>query len=386
MQRLLTKILIIVFLSGAIFWMTFVISTTLLPKGNPIASFITSALGLPEDFQAKPKIVTGQPRTFDDYMYSDYFYNFYALSSFVLITGLFTLTKSRNIIEKYMLIQAYALPRERDYWGRITDKKHMAVPFATVRLLRIKDDQEEFIAQTVADLDGRYRMYVSENMNYDNLYIEIKSAGFETHKQKLRKIFIENDKQIRVPVILNKINEDPDTNLLRLYIARHRSRILQILGLYIFFLSMTTFFHAIYSTIYHFNFVSIGDLIFYGFAAPWNVFVLLERRKFNPGQFIDTVSKKPIANVNVKVYLKNSKVITLLSDEDGIIKFDEEPGKYKIKAEKPGFKAEETNNLEVEFNKEGYLTKHIYLKPVDASYSNLKPELRFQNPFGNRDS
>ena len=124
-------------------------------------------------------------------------------------------------------------------------------------------------------------------------------------------------------------------------------------------------------------------MIFYGFAAPWNVFVLLERRKFNPGQFIDTISKKPVANVNVKVFLPDAKVITLLSDEDGIVKFDHEPGKYNIKAYKPGFEGESTSNIPVEFNNEGYLVKNIYLKPVGSTAS-INSNLKFENPFGNR--
>lgn len=379
MWKILIRILIPIYLIGAISWMAIVISTTIIPT-NPLGPVISSVFGVDENFVAKPKVVT-ELKTFDDYMYSDYFYNFLAFSSAIVISGLFTLTKGRNLIEKYILLQAYALPRERDYWGKILDSStHSPVPFAAIRILLITDNTEKFITESVSDLDGRYRLFLDNNS--EQYTLEVRAPGYVTYRGEIKQSIIEGNNAVRINIMLERENIENKLSPIRQFYINHKSKILAILIRYIYFLSIVTFLHAVYSIIFHFNIVSIADMLFYGFSAPWNTFVLWERRKFNPGRFINFRTKQPIANVNVQVFLPGDRTLSLLSDSNGIIKLDVEEGDYKIKVFKPGFiiKDHDDHFITVNVVKDGYMKNNIYLQALNQN--STRDTSLLQSPFG----
>jgi hypothetical protein len=160
--------------------------------------------------------------------------------------------------------------------------------------------------------------------------------------------------------------------------------VLSLLIAYIFFLSTVTFLHAVYSLVFHPNFMSVGDFIFYGFAFPWNVFVVLQRRRFNPGKILNNKTKQVVPNVSFQLFLPNNKMLSILSDENGIIKFDVDPGSYDAKVFKPGYVIRDGNQtIEVDINNEGYLRDNIYLVPLTESVSLPIDSGTLQNPFGN---
>lgn len=379
----LQTIFVAIFIAGAIFWMTLVVTTSFIPANqNPFMPLFQTILGVGPDFQAKPKIVTNV-ETFDDLLYSSTWYNFYALGSLIVITGLFTLTRGRNLIEKYIMLQAYALPRQRDRWGTVVDRKTRApIAFAIVRVFRADSGgRKEFLTQTVADLDGKYRLYLNSRTT-ENFVLEVTSPGYKTYTQKLGLSVLTAANEIRVNVILEKEADNVYINPVRAFFIANRSWFMWFLTSLILLLSLTTFLHAIYSIIFHFNFVSTGNLIFYGFALPWNVFVLWERRKFNPGKMINTQTNVPVAGATMQVFLPNGNKISLLSDTQGIVKFDLEAGEYKAQVYKAGFvlDGKPDNSITIRVNSDGFLVRNILLTPTGQPTGTGSDTLA--NPFG----
>src|SRR5690606_2240163 len=129
---------------------------------NPILSYISKLTQIPEtDLILKPFIGDGV-NNFDTFMYGSVVYSTLAVLSVTsIIFGFFVLGKGRAWFEKLLLLQAFAIPRERINWGKVydgfTDKP---LAFATLRIIQKKDAKEVVVVSTVSDLDGRYRMYV----------------------------------------------------------------------------------------------------------------------------------------------------------------------------------------------------------------------------------
>ncbi|MBL8014692.1 MAG: carboxypeptidase regulatory-like domain-containing protein [Candidatus Doudnabacteria bacterium] len=381
MKEKLQKAFVALFIVGAIFWMLLVITTSFIPKDqNPLMPLFMAVLGVDEDFQAKPKIVT-EVKTFDDLLYSQTWYNFYAVGSFIVITGLFTLTKGRNLVEKYMMLQAYALPRQRDHWGTVVDRKtRVPVAFASIRILKQDTGNATYVAQSVADLDGKYRLYLASR---DGEYIlEVTAPSYKPYRQKLESTFVDGTKAVRVNIFLEKELDDLKVSTLRQVLVNNQPLLLKFLTALIFSLSLTTFLHAVYSIIMHFGFVSVGNMIFYGFALPWNIFVIWERRKFNPGKVLNTLDNKPIAGVSLQIFLPNGNMLSLLSDKEGIVKLDVEPGEYQMRVTKAGFllDGKPDATLTVSVNRDGYLRKNVYMKPTGEQLADSSSALA--NPFG----
>lgn len=382
MKKFLFQIFLFIFLVGAIIWMFLVISTTLFPTPNPVSQLVTSLLNLPSDFVAKPVIVKNEG-TLDDFLFGSGFYNFYGFATIIVITGLFTITKGRNLIEKYMLLQAYALPKQRDYWGKIIDHTtHKPVPFAAIQIYKLDNKGNKiFTGQTVADTDGRYRMYIMKSD--DEYFIEVRASGYEAYKEKVRTTLIDGENIIRTNIFLQKESSEFKINPVRKFYLDHRAQILRLLTAFIFAMSILTCLHGLYGLIFHFNMVSVGNFIFYGFAAPWNIYVIWERNRFNPGRVLESVSRKPIANVTVHVFINTSKIISVLSDAQGVVKLNVEAGDYKIKLFKTGFILEDNvaSTLNVLVNNEGFLKEDIYLIALKDPNSQAQ-DLNLLNPFG----
>jgi len=120
-------------------------------------------------------------------------------------------------------------------------------------------------------------------------------------------------------------------------------------------------------------------MIFYGFAFPWNIFVLYERKNFSAGRILDFETKNPIAKVSLQIFSKETKPVTSISDQNGQIRFDVKPGRYNFKIVSSGvtFK-EDVLALPVEINNDGYLEKNLYLKLRDE---NTQDSSNLTNPF-----
>ena len=160
MKKIFIQIFTIIFLIGAIIWMLTVISTTVLPSDNALKSIITSIFGLSRDFVARPTVVPKGDTSFEGWLYNGFLESFFTLATLIVIAGLFTVTKGRNIVEKYILLQAYALPRQRNHWGEIQDSKtRKGIAFAIIRLYKkTENNEKQFVTQSISDLDGRYRL------------------------------------------------------------------------------------------------------------------------------------------------------------------------------------------------------------------------------------
>jgi hypothetical protein len=379
MKKILTQIGITIFLIGAIYWMVLVISTTILPRGNPIAAVANSIIGQPADFIAKPKVVE-KVVTLDDWLESDAITTIFSGATIVVITGLFTLTRGRNVIEKYMLLQAYALPRQRDHWGKVLDSEtQLPISFAAVRLLKAGDQGDQNVMQTVADLDGRYRMYHPQEPGI--YFIEAQSSGYKLFRQKVVSTLIEGKDAIRINAYLEKENANPARKSLRyqLFVTR-RTQLLRILTGFIVVISLSTFTLGLYSLIFHFNFISVGNFIFYGFAFPWNMFVLWERRGIKAGRVVNARTDSEMPNVGMRLSLADGKAVSLFTDRNGMVKFDVEPGEYELHVIKSGYRVKNNlaNALKVTITSDGYLENDIYMAPIAGE---VEESSALPNPF-----
>lgn len=381
MRKWLVKILVTLFLIGMFTWLGLILSTQFLPAGNPVSNFITSALGLPSDFSSIPKPKSAAS-SFDDIIYTDAFYNMYAISTSVILIAVFTLARGRNFVEKVILLQAYALPREREYWGKITDAfTHKPVQFATVRILKVQDGKEIFIEQTVTDLDGRYRLYIA---NPSGVYlIEVLSSGYATLKERIQTTLIQGKFVVRMNLVLQPVDGITVANPVQAFLFKHRSQILFAVTLYVLGLSLLVTSTAIYSLVAYPGISSYGNMMFYGWPAFWNFFVLLERRKFNPGRILNTRTKEPIAGATIQILLPTGEARSILSDTNGIIKVDADDGIYPGKVFKEGYALKENvlGQLPIEITPEGFIKQDIYLTQFGHELPNGGTELLFQNPF-----
>lgn len=376
MQKMLINTLLVIYLIGVGYWMLFVTLTAAYPD-NPFIPIYTEITGIDPDFIAKP-YVPKEIKTFNDFLYSDYFYKFISIAALTsVVPGIFILGKKRNIFERVILLQAFALPRQRDYWGRVIDKNsNEPIAFSVVRIVKIDENNESLISESIADLDGRYRMYLPK---FDDTYhIEVKSTGYKTYRAKIKDEYIGANNEVKTNIFLERENEyiSPFKKIYRKYIGN----LFNILMLFTLVISLITFLHSLYGILVHFNLISLGNFFFYGFAAPWNIFVLTERLRLRPGKIKNIRDYVPIPNVNLILYKDAQRIDSSLSDENGIVKINVKEGTYLAKVIKPGYlvKYEENDMLEIEVTKDGYLKNNIYMIPVIEGYSQTP---KIINPF-----
>lgn len=85
-------------------------------------------------------------------------------------------------------------------------------------------------------------------------------------------------------------------------------------------------------------------------------------------------------NVGMRLTLADGRAISLFTDSYGMVKFDVEPGEYKLHVIKNGYRIKNNlaNALKVKITSDGYLDNDIYMAPIagEAEESSALP-----NPF-----
>jgi hypothetical protein len=341
---------------------------------------ISDVLNIPtQDLVLKPFVGTGF-NDFDTFMYSGLVYTSLAfLSVTSIVFGFFVLGKGRAWFEKLLLLQAFAIPRERINWGKVYDGfTNKPIPFATLRIIQKKDGKEQVIVSTVSDLDGRYRMYVQfESGEY---VLQVKANGYDDHLQSFRTSASGQNITANIPLkpfsakLYSQSLEKPLFSKDTLY---------TLLIVYVYFASIITFLHIAYSLFFHFGFVALFNLIFYGFAAPWNTYVIVSRLLEKPGRIIDKYHDAPIQSAQVQLFLDGNQIASSISNTHGIVQFDVEPGVYEIKLSKQGYglegSIEESEAFTAAINNQGFLAHNIFMTPLQK---NMAATTNLLNPFG----
>lgn len=84
----------------------------------------------------------------------------------------------------------------------------------------------------------------------------------------------------------------------------------------------------------------------------------------------------------MQVFLPNGNKISLLSDTQGIVKFDLEAGEYKAQVYKAGFvlDGKPDSSITIRVNTDGFLVRNILLTPTGQATDTGSDTLA--NPFG----
>jgi 5-hydroxyisourate hydrolase-like protein (transthyretin family) len=368
-----------IFLPASLFWMFAQLITVHVPN-NPILSYISKLTQIPEaDLVLKPFVGQGL-NDFDTFMYSSLVYATIAVLSVTsIIFGFLVLGKGRAWIEKLLLLQAFAIPRERINWGKVYDgHTDKPIAFATLRIIQKKDGKEVVVISTVSDLDGRYRMYVQfESGEY---VLQVKANGYDDYVQIFNASRSAQNVTVNIPLkpfsakLYSEGLEKPLFTKDTLY---------TLLIVYVYFASIITFIHIGYSMFFHFGMVSLFNLIFYGFAAPWNTFVLINRTVSKPGRIVDKYNASPIQSAQVQLFKEGKQISSSISNANGIVQFDAEPGTYEIRLSKQGYalegSIEESDKFKAAINNQGFLDHNIFMTPMQRD---MTATTNLLNPFG----
>lgn len=379
-MKFFLNVLKVIFVTFSFTWLTLQLLSVHIPKSyNYVLNFISDKFDIPyESLILKPVVGRGV-NEFDTFLYSDTVYAILlvlALSSVVL--GFLIIGKGRSLFERLLLLQAFALPKERENWGKVYDS-HTSnpVPFASVRILD-GSAKSTVLVSSITDLYGRYRIY--SNFKSIKYKIQVIATGYQVYINEISTG--KGWKNLTLNIALTKENDKNASFLVSKY-ASYRHNLYQLLVIYIYVVSVVTFLHILYSLFTHFGAVALINLAAYGFAAPWNTYVLLSRNFAKPGRIIDEKTAKPLAGVLVQVYKGLKQQVSTVSDERGIVRLDLPQGKYHVKFYKQGYNYVEFNRaglLEISVTDQGLMADNVLLSPDETVP--LNPDGTLMNPFG----
>lgn len=367
-----------IFLPGSFIWLVLLSITVLIPN-NPILRVLGDVLNVPyETLILKPLVGQGF-NSFDTFMYGTMYYIF-ALCSFVsIVSGFFVLGKRKKWFEKFLLLQAFAIPRERINWGKVYDGfSNAPIAFATLRVIQKRDDRDVVLVSSVSDLDGKYRMYAQfEEGSY---LLEVKANGYEVYSVSFETRKIGENILVNVPMkpLTSKLYSENPKDMTLSPAKQYR-----LLVIFLLSVSILSFAHSVYSSLFHFGMISILNLVFYGFAAPWNIYILVYRKLERPGRIVDQESSSPVQSAQVQLYREGRAVGSEVTNVSGIVQFDVEPGIYEIKISKSGYGVSAEIGVEdkmhIRITHHGFLDHNINLVPLNkgTDISGAMP-----NPFG----
>jgi 5-hydroxyisourate hydrolase-like protein (transthyretin family) len=305
----------------------------------------------------------------------------FALSVALTIIGMLLLSQSRNLLESILLVVSFAIPRQRKHWGVIFDQStNSPVPFASVRVVtKTNENQITQIAQTVADLDGRYRLYVADRTRTYNLLVS--APGYADAAR-----LVENLKanELVEDIALNHVGVQ-DKNL-RLWLSNLRPQISNRVISYLYFLSILATFFAVYNLVQYRRQIDYIALLIYGFGFIWNTLFFRDRRSSKAGRILDEANDVPIESAFVRVLRGGKTLTSAVTDANGVAKFDLEPGTYLLEVNKPNYaivsdSLTEGNLDMVKINAQGYLSKNVLLRKQQSPVDPTKPESDLMNPF-----
>lgn len=308
---------------------------------------------------------------------------FLVISGFATILGTLILSPNRSLWEIVMLFVGGAIPRQRKYWGLVFDQKtNKPVAFAVIRILQKEADETYTeVGKTVTDLDGRYRMYLPiKNKNYR---LEVQSEGYQPfvkeidyrHQKLIESALIED-----IPLVENASAQDS----FKSFFYTLRPKLYPYVMYFLFLFTEVASVWALYGLVVYFYLDTLTFMLIYGSSFIWNCITIYDRIKNKTGKVIDEKNKRPLAGALVQVFNDNKQILAIVSDQEGVVKFDLKPGDYIVKVYKENYTVSENSaetSLTVHITNQGYLSRDIHLYPVSENGLNTLLGNSLANPF-----
>lgn len=301
---------------------------------------------------------------------------FLILSTISVILAILILYNGRSFLEMIYTFNFFIIPRQRKYWGLIKDSKSgTKVTLASISLLQIRDGKEIIVFSTVSDLDGHYRVRLTDFKS--KFFIVVKAEGYQAYKKEIEssvKSIVKGGEYVE-DIYLTRTNELVKVSNKWSSI---KSRLYTPLIIYLLLLSIFGFLLYINQFIIKPGIDSFLGAIMFALAVTWNIYIITERSRLPMGKILDE-HDSPIIGVSVKLFYNDKQLGTWLSDWNGVIKLEVGEGNYKLLVTKEGFKLIDSEDgfVEGKVNKDGYLDKNIVMQKVGASGDNSK----LTNPF-----
>jgi len=273
-----------------------------------------------------------------------------------IVLGLFILLVKRNIVEFFGIVLFSMIPRERKEWGTIFDKNSkQGVPLSNIRFY---SDDGKIIAQTISDINGRYRMSLYNIEEGKPYKLDVQSNGYAKLEKEIK--FFKPSVSFIDDIPLEPQNKN-----------QHRKRIYLnvLLGQKTYlFLSLILYINSILILVVSAyklssNAIAINFLTFYAsiIAVIWNGYMFIDMGEVKNGRILSMGSETPLENVIVKIKTENEDIIST-SDKDGFVKFDIPPGTYKAKIftyEKDFSENGDSKYIDLVIQKNGHLKNDI---------------------------
>lgn len=303
-----------------------------------------------------------------------------------MVTGLAAifLIGKRNVFEVLGIFIASMLPREKRYWGVVYDGSNRSpIVFAKVAIYEIVNSEKKFLIQAITDIYGRYRIYIPEN--HTNLLVEVNVPGYVAHTNEIDKDFAKFfSSQFVQDIPLTKLEKGSINNFRKLFIYI-RPRFYTVLFSFIFVAPIINIPLGIFFILNNpiiVNYVSLFTTIV---ASAWNLFVLSERRSFSPGRILDSINSQPIMGALIKI-IGGTANYPVITDENGLGKFDLKPGNYMCQIYAAGYELKSTTQngfIPVRITREGYIQQNIYLNRLSdfEKYRGKTGLSHLMNPF-----
>lgn len=263
-------------------------------------------------------------------------------------------------------------PKKRKYWGIVVDDlTNKPIAFASI-ILSIKeigpDNQMKttVIAQSVSDLDGRYRLNTDKR---DNFYLDVKAIGYQPFTKIISMANpLSSAEDIVYDVPLRRIDEK--SNFFKTLLSYRKKSLINFARAVLLVSSIIGFLFTIYSQI---NFPDNLNLILLGVYIV--IFIIsfypsIYNRIQKKGKVIDVDLNVPIPGAVVRIYDSKQQIALALTNSKGEARFDLPSGQYSILTNKRGYKmiTEEGKQLiQAILKQEGYLDRNILMKRIEEA-------------------
>lgn len=371
-----TFIKIIAFLIAVIYSVSQVLGTIAL---GAVYDFIDKQLGVPETAYTAPEEPRFAIGFLENLFDTPFFIGLNILLFFVAIVGTLILTRKRSFYAALGLFAAFILPKEEIYRGTVIDEQtKQSIAFAVIRLFEFGENQQlNYIKQTVADVDGRYSLYLSEFS--ESLKIEVVASGYDIVKVDAAPIPGRSGGfDISQDVILSREEKVSNKNRIIYLQSQFYKGLMWTIYIGSIFLFLIFFYYFI---AYPGSLYGVISVVIFGYSSVKNTFTIRQRFLKKSGRIFDYVTKKPIEGIVLNLFDGYQKLESVTSDKNGVVKFHANAGNYQVSMATKGYSlvgVDPTGSKRVNIEKDGYLESNLFIVKLvfGTSVTNLN-----NNPF-----